>query len=83
MNVNKNARVTPQGRLELMCWVRQEGWRVADAAAAAGMSKRTTSKRLALDGPAGCRPRGTGARPQPPATLFALIHVNPVIATSQ
>ncbi len=39
MNIHKNARLTPQGRL-LMVWRIEEGSKVADAAAAAGLSER-------------------------------------------
>ena len=47
MNVHKNARMTHHGRVLLVRRVRQEGWRVADAAAAAGVSARTAYKWLA------------------------------------
>jgi transposase InsO family protein len=40
MNLHKNARLTPQGRGLLVQRIRIEGWRVADAAAAAGLSER-------------------------------------------
>jgi transposase InsO family protein len=39
MNVHKNARLTPQGRC-LMVRRIEQGWRVADAALAAGLSER-------------------------------------------
>ena len=38
MNLHKNARLTPQGRALLVQRVRTDGWRVGDAAAAAGLS---------------------------------------------
>ena len=41
MNVHKNARLTPHGRL-LMVHRIEEGWKVADAARAAGLSVRRT-----------------------------------------
>ncbi len=41
MKVHKHARMTVHGRYLLVCRVRQEGWRVKDAAAAAGISART------------------------------------------
>jgi transposase InsO family protein len=40
MNIHKNARLTPQGRLLMVRRIEQEGWKVADAAAAAGLSER-------------------------------------------
>src|SRR5665213_3407826 len=40
MNMHKNARLTPQGRLLMVCRIEQEGWKVAGAAAAAGLSVR-------------------------------------------
>jgi transposase InsO family protein len=40
MNIHKNARLTPQGRLLMVQRIEEEGWRVADAAAAAGLSVR-------------------------------------------
>ncbi|WP_414475456.1 leucine zipper domain-containing protein [Microvirga sp. M2] len=47
MNSHKNARMTPFGRALLVRRVRGEGWRVADAAQAAGVSARTAYKWLA------------------------------------
>ena len=47
MNVHKNARLTPQGRALLVQRVRTEGWRVGDAAAAAGLSQRQAFRWLA------------------------------------
>ena len=41
MNVHKNARMTPQGRLLLVRRVREQGWRVGDAAALPGLSRAT------------------------------------------
>jgi transposase len=38
MNVHKNARLTPQGRLLLVERITQQGWRVPEAARAAGLS---------------------------------------------
>ena len=38
MNVHKNARLTPQGRLLLIERITQQGWRVPQAAQAAGLS---------------------------------------------
>ena len=47
MNLHKNARLTPQGRGLLVQRIRIEGWRVADAAAAAGLSERQAFRWLA------------------------------------
>lgn len=47
MNVHKHARMTIHGRVLLVKRVRVEGWRVADAARAAGVSARTGFKWLA------------------------------------
>jgi transposase InsO family protein len=47
MNVHKNARLTLQGRALLVRRICQEGWRVKDAAAAAGISARTAFRWLA------------------------------------
>jgi transposase InsO family protein len=42
MNVHKNARLTPQGRLLMVQRIERHRWKVADAAAAAGLSVRRT-----------------------------------------
>jgi transposase InsO family protein len=42
MNIHQNARLTPQGRLLMVRRIDEEGWRVAAAAAAAGLSVRRT-----------------------------------------
>ena len=47
MNVHENARMTVHGRLLLVQRVREAGWRVADAASAAGVSERTAYTWLA------------------------------------
>ena len=47
MNVHKNARLTPQGRALLIDRVRSQGWRVKDAATAAGISERSAFRWLA------------------------------------
>ena len=47
MNVYKNAGMTVPGRALLVNRVTMEGWRVADAAAAAGISLRTAYNWLA------------------------------------
>ena len=46
MNIHKNARLTPQGRLLMVLRIEEEGWTVADAAAAAGLSERRTREWL-------------------------------------
>jgi transposase InsO family protein len=47
MNMHKNARLTPQGRLLLMQRVIEQGWTVAAAAGAAGLSGRQAYRWLA------------------------------------
>jgi transcriptional regulator of acetoin/glycerol metabolism len=44
MNVHKHARMTSHGRLLLVQRIRAQGWRVAEAAAASGVSVRTAYK---------------------------------------
>jgi len=46
MNMHKNARLTPQGRLLMVRRIEEEGWTVAAAAAAAGLSVRRTQEWL-------------------------------------
>ena len=46
MNVHENARTTPRSRACLVERVRRLGWKVADAAQAAGISERTAYKWL-------------------------------------
>jgi transposase InsO family protein len=46
MNIHKNARLTPVGRALMICRVEQQGWSVARAAEASGVSRRTASKWL-------------------------------------
>ena len=57
MNVHKHARMTSHGRLLLVQRIRAQGWRVAEAAAASGVSVRT-AKWLAR--------HRTGRRARPP-----------------
>ena len=47
MNIHENARMTVHGRALLVSRVREQGWRVADAAKAAGVSQRTAYTWLA------------------------------------
>ena len=42
MNLRNNARLTPQGRLLMVCRIEEQGWKVTDAALAAGLSVRRT-----------------------------------------
>ncbi len=79
MNAHKHARMTVHGRYLLVCRVRQEGRRVKDAAAAAGISARTAYKWLAR-----YRVGGMGAledrrppRRGPPVTPFAAVRGRP------
>jgi transposase InsO family protein len=47
MNIHENARMTVHGRALLVSRICDDGWRVADAAEAAGVSERTAYKWLA------------------------------------
>ena len=47
MNMHENARMTPYGRVLLVERIVKDGWRVAAAADAAGVSVRTAYKWLA------------------------------------
>jgi transposase len=73
MNVHKNARMTVHGRLLLVQRVREVGWCVVDAAAAAGVSERTAYTWLARwreGGAAALRDR-TSAPARSPSQLTA------------
>src|SRR5260221_475417 len=66
MNVHKNARLTPQGRLLMVRRIEEEGWKVADAASAAGLSVRPTHHWLGRDRAGGERvPWARGQRDAP------------------
>jgi transposase InsO family protein len=68
---HRNARLTPHGRLLLCRRIECEGWSVATAAAAAGVSRQTAWKwrcRLALEGPCGLAERRS-ARCRPPERI--------------
>ena len=54
MNIHKNARLTPQGRVLLVRRITEKGWRIVEAASAAGISVRQSYRWLA-------RYRGGGA----------------------
>jgi transposase len=47
MRLHGNARTCPHSRLLIVRRVEEEGWSLAEAAAAAGVSERTASKWLA------------------------------------
>jgi len=79
MNVHKNARMTSHGRLLLVRRIRRQGWRVADAAAASGVSVRTACKWLAryrMGGEPALHDRrstpGRSPRQTPAATVAAI-----------
>lgn len=62
MNIHKNARLTPQGRLLMVRRIENANWRVADAAAAAGLSQRRAYDGCGGIGGAARSPFVTGAR---------------------
>ena len=65
MNVHENARTTPAGRELLVRRIDQEGWRVREAALAAGVSRQTAYKwldRQRSEGREGLRDRSSRAR---------------------
>ena len=47
MNIHNNARLTLQGRVLLVRRITEEGWRIVDAANAAGISLRQSYRWLA------------------------------------
>lgn len=62
MNIHKNARLTPQGRLLLVERITEAGWSVVQAAQAAGISVRQSYRWLAryrLEGAAGLGDRSS------------------------
>ena len=57
MDIHKNARLTPQSRALLVDRVLADGWTVAEASAAVGVSERTGWKwlaRFAMKDSTGC-----------------------------
>lgn len=71
MNIHENARTTPASRALLVRRVCEDGWRLGDAAAAAGISRRTAYKwleRFTKEGKAGLRDRPSKAHRLPHAT---------------
>jgi transposase InsO family protein len=70
MNRPKNAALTPIGRALLVSRIREEGWTVAAAAEAAGVSRRTAYKWLArfdTGGPLGLQDRSSRPHRSPAA----------------
>lgn len=70
MNIHENARSTPRSRAVLVARVEEQGWQVAQAAEAAGISPRTAYKWLRRhreEGPAGLRDRACRAHRRPHA----------------
>lgn len=70
MNSHKHARLTAKGRALLVSRVRDEGWSVAAASHAAGVSERTGFKWLArfkAEGPAGLTDRSSRPKRSPRA----------------
>ena len=68
MNIHSSARISPAGRALLVERVTIEGWSVAEAADAAGVSTRTVYKwlgRFDEEGPAGLRDRSSRPRRSP------------------
>jgi transposase InsO family protein len=68
MNSHKHARLTPKGRALLVSRVLEQGWTVADASMAAGVSKRTSYKWLArfkVEGEAGLLDRSSRPKRSP------------------
>ena len=62
MNIHKNARLTPQGRLLLVKRIEEAGWSVVPAAQAAGISVRQSYRWLAryrVEGAAGLGDRSS------------------------
>jgi hypothetical protein len=55
MNIHENARVTVHGRALLVSRIRDQGWRVVDAAKAAGVSGARPTPGWPAIGPAALR----------------------------
>jgi transposase InsO family protein len=71
MNSHKHARLTPKGRALLVERVLDEGWTIADASQAAGVSRRTTYKwiaRFQTEGVDGLLDRSSKPHSSPTAT---------------
>jgi transposase len=72
MNVHKNARLTPQGRLLLVERITEQGWTVRQAAQAGGLSTSRAYHWLARLSPRRC---GRAGRPQLGATALQEPHL--------
>src|SRR5215213_8060655 len=71
MRVHANAPLGPKGRLTMVCRVVEQGWSLAQAAAAAGVSERTCGKwvrRYRVEGQAGLLDRSSVPRSVPHRT---------------
>ncbi len=71
MDIHKNARSCPASRELLVRRVRRQGWAVAEAAGAAGLSKRTAYKwlqRYQVEGPSGLGDRSSRPHRSPRRT---------------
>jgi transposase InsO family protein len=78
MKVHANAPLGPKGRLTMVLRVLEQGWSLAQAAAAAGVSERTCSKwvgRYRVDGKAGLLDRSSAPRSVPHRTADELVEV--------
>jgi transposase InsO family protein len=78
MKVHANAPLGPKGRLTMVGRVVEQGWSLAAAAAAAGVSERTCSKWLAryrAEGEAGLLDRSSAPRSVPHRTPDELVEV--------
>ena len=78
MKVHANAPLGPKGRLTMALRVVEQGWSLAQAAAAAGVSERTCSKwvaRYRAEGEAGLLDRSSAPRAIPHRTPDELVEV--------
>ena len=78
MKVHANAPLGPKGRLTMVRRVVEQGWSLAEAAAAAGVSDRTCSKwvgRYRAEGEAGLLDRSSAPRSIPHRTPDELVEV--------
>jgi transposase len=72
MNIHKNARLTPQGRLLLVERITEAGWSVVQAAQAAGISVRQSYRWLARYRAEGAAGLVTAARRRTTASTVPL-----------
>jgi len=78
MKVHANAPLGPKGRLTMVLRVLEQGWSIAHAARAAGVSERTCRKwvaRYRVEGQAGLRDRSSAPRSIPHRTPAELVEV--------